>query len=164
MARKVRQYRIIHETMLMDWLMRTYPPGSWRTNVRLGKLKPEFIEAAVTPEERRALYPWLASADAVVTLPGEVHIIECLVRPEWWKGYMLLLYKEYFLITEDDRAHWEKPIRLIIVTAIRNPLVERVYREHGIQIILFRPRYVEEYIWSLAPRKRRPYLAMTERP
>jgi len=79
----VRKYRIVHERMLLEFLTRMYPPGTWRTNVRLGMPHPEIARVAVTPEEQRMLLITLPMADAVVLLPERVDIIECRVRPEW---------------------------------------------------------------------------------
>ena len=84
-----RRYTIVHEQYLLEWLMKNYPAGTWRTNVRLGAVSKELIERTVTPEERRALKLWTFQADAVVLLPDKVVIVEALVRPEWWKMLQL---------------------------------------------------------------------------
>jgi len=150
----VRKYRIVHERMLLEYLMRTYPPGTWATNVRLGMPYPEISRVALTPEEERMLWITLPMADAVVCLPEEVHILECLVRPEWWKITMLKVYGKLFPMTERFREHWNKPIRLILLTAIYNPFMEWVAREEGVQVIHYTPPWLETYITGLRPRQR----------
>jgi len=152
----VRQYRIVHERMLLEWLMRTYPPGSWTTNVRLGMPHPEVARVSLTPEERRMLWITLPMADAVVLLPDRVDIIECLVRPEWWKILMLKVYGKLFPMTEEFRPHWGKPINLVLVTAILNPFMEWVAREETIRVIHYRPIWIDQYYAGLMPRKRLP--------
>jgi len=159
-----RRYIIIHERMLIEWLLKTYPPGTWRTNVRLGRPHPEQRARAVAPEELRAFYPWMPSADAVVVLPEEVHIVECLVRPEWWKAFQLVLYEEFFRITEEYREHWEKPVRLILLSAVTNPIVTKARRKIGVRVVTWRPPYVDEYLALYPYRKRRPAVQRVESP
>jgi len=150
----VRKYRIVHERMLLEFLMRTYPLGTWRTNVRLGMPHPEIARVAVTPEEERMLLITLPMADAVVLLPERVDIIECLVRPEWWKILMLKVYGKLFPMTEEFRQHWRKPIRLLLLTAILNPFMEWIAREEGVAIQHYRPIWLEPYLVTLRPRQR----------
>jgi len=151
-----RRYIIVHERMLIEYLMKTYPPGSWATNVRLGMPHPEIARVAITPEERRMLTITLPMADALVLLPEEVHILECLVRPEWWKILMLKAYGKLFPLTEEFREHWHKPIKLILLTAILNPFMEWMAREEGVKVIRYRPPWIEPYYVGLRPRQRRP--------
>ncbi|MHC1630762.1 MAG: hypothetical protein ACXQT4_00430, partial [Methanotrichaceae archaeon] len=96
-----RKYRIVHESYLTEWLGITYPPGTWITNVRLGKVKPPATER-LTPEEQRLLIgAFGASADAIVLLPDKVVIVEVMIRHEPGAGEDLLKYKMLFKETED---------------------------------------------------------------
>jgi len=151
-----KMYRIVHERMLLEYLLKTYPPGSWRTNVRLGMPHPEVARVALTPEETRMLMITLPMADAVVTLPEEVHILECLVRPEWWKITQLKVYGRLFPMTEEYRDHWEKPIRLILLTAILNPFMEWLARDEGVVVIRYRPIWIDPYYATLPAYRRTP--------
>jgi len=152
----VRMYRIVHERMLIEWLQRSYPPGTWRTNVRLGMPHPEVVEPYVEPELRRMTVITTPQADAIAILPAEVHIIECLVRPEWWKILMLKVYGKLFSLTEQFKAHWHKPVELILLCAISNPFMQWIAKEEGIRIALYRPPWIEAYLQTLAGRKRIP--------
>jgi len=149
-----RKYRIVHERMLLEFLLKTYPPGSWRTNVRLGMPHPEIARIPLTPEEQRMLVITLPCADAVVLLPEEVVIIEALVRPEWWKILMLKVYGKLFPMTEEFREHWDKPIRLVLLTAIMNPFMQWIAREEGVEVRMYRPVWLETYLAPLRPRQR----------
>jgi len=135
----VRKYRIVHERMLLEWLQKTYPLGTWRTNVRLGMPHPKLMEPYVEPELRRMLVITTPQADAITILPTEIHIIECLIRPEWWKILMLKVYGKMFKLTERFKAHWHKPIKLILLTAITNPFMEWVAKEEGVAVIHYTP-------------------------
>ena len=150
----VRKYRIVHERMLLEYLLKTYPPGSWRTNVRLGMPHPEVARVALTPEEQRMLVITLPMADAVVLLRDQVHILECVVRPEWWKITQLKVYGRLFPMTEEYRPHWEKPIRLVLLTAILNPFMEWLARDEGVEVVRYRPIWIDTYYAGLRPRQR----------
>jgi len=159
-----RKYRIVHEPMLLEWLTRTYPAGTWITNVRLGMPAPEILRFAATPKEQRMLWITLPMADAVVLLPKRVDIIECLVRPEWWKILMLKVYGKLFPMTEVFRAHWNKPVRLVLLTAILNPFMEWVAREEGVAIVHYRPDWLEPYFQTLRGRQlTAPTIKLAER-
>jgi len=149
-------YQIVHEPMLVEWLARTYPAGTWRVNVRLGMPHPEILRVSVRPEVQRMVKITTPSADAVVTLPDEVHIIECLVRPEWWKILMLKVYGKLFPMTEEFRPHWEKPISLIVLAALYDPFMEWIAREEGVRVIYYRPPWLEPYYATQPPRRKTP--------
>ena len=139
------KYRIVHEPMLVEWLNKTYPAGSWRTNRRLGRPHPDLEARALTPKEKRMLMITMFSADAVVILPDRVDIVECLVRPEWEKICKLKMYGHLFGVTEDYREHWHKPRRLIILSALKNPFVEWFARSEGVTWIEYRPIWIDQY-------------------
>ena len=146
----------MHEPFLVEWLMKTYPDGTWTTNVRLGRPSPERAAMALTPEEERMLTVWHASADAVVVLPDEVHIVEAMVRPEWEKISKLKMYGHLLGVTEEYRPHWYKPRRLIVVAAVTNELVEWFARQEGITWIRYTTPLAEEYRRTLPGYLRRP--------
>jgi len=164
MAQGRRRYTIVHEQYLVEWLMRNYPAGTWRTNVRLGKVTKDFEKAALTPEERRALKLWTLQADAIVLLEDKVVVGEALVRPEWWKIWQLKEYEKAFRVTEEFREHWNKPIELVLLTTQDSPYHLAMARELGIRVVKYRPAWIEEYLSYYAIRKRRPpgaYMAPT---
>jgi len=131
--------------MLIEYMNKTYPTGSWRTNVKLGRPSSELEAIALTPAEKRMLRITMFSADAVALLPNRVDIIECLVRPEWEKICKLKMYGHLFGVTEEYREHWHKPRRLIIVCAVTNEFVEWFSRSEGVHWIQYRPIWFDEY-------------------
>ena len=151
-----RKYRIVHEQYLVEWLMRNYPIGSWRTNVRLGVPSEELIKATISPEERRMLKIYTAQADAIVLLPDKVVIIEALVRPEWWKILQLEEYAKLFRHTPEFRDHWHKPIEKVLLTTIESPFHRAMCEERGIRVVIYRPPWILEYMATLPGRKTRP--------
>ena len=156
MIELTRKYRVVHEQYLMEWLMKTYPPGTWQTNVRLGAPSEELLSRIRTPEEARALKPWMAQADAVVILSDKVVIVEALVRPEWWKIFQLHQYAKLFKHTPEFAEHWHKPLELVLLTTQDSPFHLKMAAEYGVRVVIYRPPWLEPYMASLRPRTRRP--------
>ena len=159
-----RKYTIVHEQYLTEWLMKNYPLGSWSTNVRLGVPSPKLVEATVTPEERRALKIWTAQADAIVTLPDKVIIVEALVRPEWWKIQQLKMYGKLFKSTPEFKEHWHKPLELLLLTTVDSPFHAKMAEMEGIRYVLYQPEWIIPYIQRYGVRRRRPPLAYVTPP
>jgi len=150
-----RKYRIVSESYIVEWLGITYPPGTWATNVPLGEATvPEGI--ALTEEERRFITkPMRPVADAVVTLPDQVHIIEAKLRDERGKIEQLLIYRYLFPKTPEYKAHWDKPIRTILLTPKDQGAFEKFLARYDIEVVYYAPRWVVEYLNSLERRYRR---------
>ena len=140
-----RSYRRAHEPMLIEYLNKTYPSGSWRTNVRLGRPSPELEAIAVTRGEKNLLKIALPTADAVVILADRVDIIEIATMPKVEKACQLKLYGHLFGTTEEYREHWSKPRRLIVVASFTNKLIEWFTRKEGVQWIVYKPIWMDEY-------------------
>jgi len=152
---KRRVYRIVHEPYLMEFLRLHYPAFSWRTNVRLG-LPEEYLRVeGLTPAARRMLTRWRLELDALVILQNQVELIEALVRPEWWKIPMLLLYERLFKVTPEYRDYWHYSIRKLIVTPYEAPFYQAFAKDLGIDWAMFAPDWIKEYVDSLFPRRRR---------
>lgn len=154
-----RKYEIIAESYLTEWLGITYPPGTWRTNVNIGMPAiPE--EERLTPAELRAIRRgWTGKADAVVFLPEEVHIVEAKIRDDRGKIEQLLLYKWLFYRDESFRPYWDKRVKLILLTPKDQGILEEFMAEFGIQVIYYRPLWVQEYLGTLRPFERRGTLS-----
>lgn len=148
-----RPYVRAHEPMLLEYLNKTYPTGSWRTNVRLGRPSPELEAIALTPAERRMLRIVTYVADAVVWLPNRVDILEVATEPRVNKVCDLKLYGHLFGVTEEYREHWHKPRRLILLASITNPFLEWFARSEGVAWIVYRPIWMDEHEASRRARR-----------
>lgn len=148
-----RPYTRVHEPMLLEYLNKNYPPGSWRTNVRLGQPHPELMEMYTTESLRRMLRIVTYIADAVVWLPNRVDILEIATEPRVEKVCQLKLYGHLFGVTEEYREHWNLPRRLILVASITNPLLEWFARKEGVSWVIYRPIWMDEYEATRASRR-----------
>ena len=157
-----RRYTIVHEQYLLEWLVKNYPPGTWKTNVRLGAVSPELIERTTNESERRALKIWAFQADAVVFLEDKIVIVEALVRPEWWKLLQLEEYERAFRSTPEFARYADWPIEKVLLTTIDSPYHRAMAEERGIRVVLYQPPWILPYMQRYGIRRRRPpgaYLA-----
>jgi len=154
-----RAYRPVSESYLTEYLGITYPPGTWRTSVNLGVPEiPEHLRA--TPAEQRMIKrSFSGTADAVVFLPNEVHIIEAKVRDDRGKIEQLQLYEWLFRRDKAFAQYRDRPIRKILLTPKDQGFLEQFMRELGIEVVYYRPPWIEEYIGSLRPKERRGTLS-----
>lgn len=141
-----RSYTQVHEYYLVEWLGITYPPGIWRTNVRLGDKLLKIEQQAITEEEKRYLYGFLPSCDAVVTLPNEVHLIEAMVRHEPGAGEDLLKYQYCFKHTTGYEAHAGKTLKLMLLTPLELGFMQNFYESLGIKVVYYHPAWIDLYL------------------
>jgi len=151
-----RPYVRAHEPMLLEWLNKTYPTGSWRTNVRLGKPEESIEGIARTVSERRMMSILLHLADAVVILPNEVIILEVATSPKVEKVCQLKLYGHLFGVTEEYREHWNKRRTLIVLSTEDSDLLQWFARNEGVKWVVYRPVWWESHVASRQARKYRP--------
>jgi len=149
-----RYYRIIHEPFLSEWLVRNYPIGTWRINVRVGPISPELLELTVRPELRRMMKITTGSVDAIVFLEDRVVLIEAMIRDEPGKIQLLKIYRDLFLSDPDFKEHWAKKIELVLLTPIWNPFIRAQCHREGVTYTYYRPPWIEKYLTSLPARFR----------
>ena len=155
-----REYTRLHERYLLEWLWRTYPPGSWTLNKRLGLPHPELSARFVDPKMSRVLTLTLHRCDAVVVLLKEIHLVECLIRNEYWKIERLKIYDDQFGITEEYKPHWHKPRVLNLLTPLRNLFYEKHAAELGVRWCFYRPYWIETYLGGLRVGQREGYIGL----
>jgi len=147
MAKK-RRYRPVHEAYLTEWLGLKFPPGTWRTSVKLGDMLIRPEASTLTPSERRLLLPFAAEADAIVLYKKTLWIIEAMVRHEPGAGEDLLKYKALVPYTSSLQPYKDWPIKLVILTPLELGWYEQFYRSLGIQVEYYAPPWIIEYITS----------------
>ena len=141
-----RRYRQVHESYLTEWLGMNFPPGTWRTNVTVGKIvTPPGV--SLTPEEYANLRETFgAQADAIVFLPNEVIIVEAMVRHEPGVLEDLLKYKRLFLKDDTFDRYHTLPIRLVILTPLDLGEYEKMAKDMGIEVVRYNPVWIQEYL------------------
>jgi hypothetical protein len=123
-----------------------FPPGSWRTNVTIGKvITPPGV--TLLPEEYANLRETFgAQADAVVFLPNEVIIIEAMVRHEPGVLEDLMKYKRLFLKDDTFSKYHALPLRLVLLTPLDLGEYEKMAVDMGIEVVRYTPTWIREYL------------------
>jgi len=152
-----RLYRPVGESYLTEWLGITYPPGTWRTNVPLGDVEVPETVRLTEAEARFVKKPLRPIADAVVVLRDEVHLVEAKIREDRGKIEQLLMYEYLFPKTPEYRAHRDKRIRKLLVTPKDQGGFEEFLRKYGIEVVYYRPPWIQEYLGTLPRRQQRGY-------
>jgi len=157
-----RKYRIIHEPLLSEWLTKTYPPFTWRVNVRLGVPREEILALAVTPELRRMIQIVTPSVDGLVFLADKTVIVEAMVRDAPGKIEELKLYRQLFLQDPKFKDRWNLPVELVLVTPIINPLIKLRCEAEGVKYVVYRPEWIIPYLETLPARIAHPRAGGTQ--
>ena len=149
----VRRYRIVHDGYLVRYLMKQYPFGTWRVNVRLGKIKEE-VKAGIPLKYAGLSKLYGMTSDAIVFWENKVTIIEALVRPgEWWKIEQLQTYERAFKVTEEFRKYWDWPIEKILLTTETDEFMKSEAARRGIRVVKFTTPDIEAYKQTIAKRR-----------
>lgn len=144
-----RKYRMVHDPMLIRWLMANYPFGTWKMNVRLGSVREE-IKKGILEKYAGITKVYRFTADAVITWDRKVSIVECVVRPgEYYKIQQLNTYERQFKVTEEYRKYWDWPIEKILLTTEVDPVMNSEAARSGIRVVKFTTPDIEIYKQSL---------------
>jgi len=147
-----RKYTMIHDSMLIRYLMNTYPFGTYKVNVRLGSIREE-LEKGIPEQYAGILKVYKLIADAIVFYENKVRIIECIVRPtDWWKMAQLELYERAFKSDEEYKQYWDWPIEKILLTTESDDFMEKEAERRGITIVKYTEPDIEYYKGTLLKR------------
>ena len=67
---------------------------------------------------------------------------------------MLRLYKRLIPNTPDLAEFSHLPVEMVLLCSIPDPLLVELAREDGIRVVVYRPKWIEEYMEVLYPRER----------
>jgi hypothetical protein len=148
-----REYRMVHDSLLMRYLMDNFPFGTYKVNVRLGSIREE-VEKGIPEKYAGILKVYKLIADAIVFWEGKVRIIECVVRgTDWWKMNQLELYERAFKTDEEFKQYWDWPIEKILLTTETDPFMEKEAERKGVKVVKYTAPDIEYYKGSLRKRE-----------
>ena len=128
--------------LINEYVMSTYPNDlQWR-RVRIGPVP--------TKEDARMYKTTLRWVDAIVLHNNTVLIIEGKVRPELGARSQIEMYMQLFRSTPEFSAYWEYPMKGVLVTCLEDILVKNDCNEHGIDYVVYKPMWINEYLNKLA--------------
>ena len=141
--------------MLGEWLEKTYPDKNYYTRVRLGRPPAVAFGEPLPPEELAMLGVWRRWADAVVVLPDRLVLVEAAIRPDPGDISKLQLYASLLPHTPEFRQEKDKPIELVLLYSLVDPILVKLAREQGIKVVYYQPSWLQAYLDILYPRERR---------
>lgn len=147
MAKKKRNYVPRETNLLYEWVKKEYPDKlQWR-RVRLGAIPG-------TPADD--IYKGLRRfADLIVWDGKNIIIIEGKMRPQPVGLAELELYGRLFPSTPEFSDFKDKPIRLIFLTTAYDEMIEELAKEKGIELVVYRPDWIEEWEQEWIHRRKR---------
>lgn len=160
----MRRYRMVHDQALTRFLIRNFPPGSFRTNVRLGPLPERAYRADIKPEERNLYRVYCPRVDAIVFLPDKTLLIEYATYNNPQKVFQVLNNVEAFLKDPDYALYRNKPVVPCIVVPRTNFYLEELCRKWGVQLFVDTQEDVLKYLQTLRPRYREGHFSAFKGP
>jgi hypothetical protein len=155
-----RDYQPVEARLLSEYLAVTVPAARIMQRVRVGSLHPSLDIPGLTPEERRLAGVWRRWVDAIVDTGHELILVEAAVNPDPGDVSQLDLYMRLFPGTPELQEFAGRPVRGLLVYAIDDPTLRAMAAERGFTVAIYRPRWVDAYVLTLAARRRRAPLTV----
>ena len=146
--------------LIAEWLGKQFPRDQFMLNVRVGQLHPELHPELLDEAEQRLVGVWRRMADAIVIKPEKLLLIEAAIRPQPGDISTLQVYKELLPQTPELKEFSGRPIEMILLVAIKDPVIAKIANRYGIKVISYRPEWIETYFDTLFPRERRASLTV----
>ena len=148
------------QRLVSEFVARFYPDHESRTHVHLGSTPPRFRGRYASAPEERLVGVFRRWADALVFLPDRIVLIEAKILPQPGVLSQLSLYAELIPKTPELQEHWSKPVEKVLVCAIEDPLISELARREGVRVVIFRPRWITNYLKIVHPWERTPGLEL----
>lgn len=131
---------------VIEWVNENYPADKVFFNLRLGPPTLAIAEKYPGIDVNRYARVWKRTCDAVVITKDEILLIEGeLRRPVEGLGE-LLVYRDLIWATPELKPYSGRKVRTILLVPLHDPQTEGIANKNEIEIIIYRPRWVEEYL------------------
>jgi hypothetical protein len=141
--------------LVSEYVAKYYPNSISLTRVRLGPTHPALILEDISEEEKNMLTVWRRWADAIVITRNRLILIEGAILPDPGDVSKLILYEYLLKYTPELQQYLDRDVVKVLLLAIEDPVLEKIARAAGIQVVVFCPDWVRDYVRSLAERKQR---------
>lgn len=132
--------------LLSEWVSQTFTEDTVMYRVRLGG-PPAWAQASIENGAPAGIYTvYQRWADAIIIRKTDLIIIEAKIRLEPGVISQIKLYERLLPKTAAFYKFRELPIRLIILAAMRDPEVEAMAASEGIEVVVFSPDWVVDYL------------------
>jgi len=132
-----------------EWMLLQYPQGGYGLNVRLGPAMGDLVAEMGLERALATSAPWRPRVDALAVESQKVVLVEAEIRqPRNAVGH-LIVYRGLAAQTPELRAHWGKPVELVLLTPWTNSTIEAMARDAGIRVAVYNPPWIAGYVAEL---------------
>ncbi len=146
-ARKQRE-----QLLVSQWVAENYPDARSMFQQRVGPIPPWSGNEELTRGQKLALGSSRRVADAIVIQSGKIILIEGYVHANLGKLSQLLTYIELLPMTPELGELASLPISPKLLGAQRDPIMDQMAAKYGIDVVIFQPPWMKEYMATLASR------------
>ena len=141
MPRQERERRYIAE-----YMMKTWPEGSWILNVELGPIPKEYVDRYGLGKAAAMFRPTRPRVDAVKWLPGAYYLIEAKIRDIKAGIGDLSYYKGMTVNTPDLPYYSGQPIILRLVVPWMIEWIRAAADSAGVEVVVFWQEWIADYV------------------
>jgi hypothetical protein len=150
-----RRYRTWEQQFLGEWMARYRPDARVLTHVRLGPIRPATQGVQFSALEMQALGLWRRWADALVILPDRLELVEAKILQSPAQNAQLELYAHLLPDTPELVEFRGRRLDKVALVALEDPAATFQARKAGIQVIVWRPPWMDEWMAARDARQRR---------
>jgi len=129
-----------------EYVEQTYPYNKVHYNLRLGPPPIGTAEKYPGTNIDRLARVWKKTCDAVVITDKEVVLIEGELRRPMEALGELISYRDLLFQTPELTAYAKMPVKSILLCPVYDPTMDLQLKEHNIEAVVFRPKWVDEYL------------------
>lgn len=150
-----RDYVPAERRLVAEWAQQTYPTALKMFNLRLGAGQPTIADSGMDPAVWAGTVGNLRRfADCVVVLPHELLLVEAKIVAKPDAVGQLLLYRDLLPHTPEIADLARMPIHSALLCAVEDPAVAMMAKKQDIDVIVFHPTWVDDYLAGKLHRKR----------
>lgn len=132
--------------LLSEWVNKHYPDDRVMFRVRLGR-PPNWAEKSIAEGAPANMYKiYQRWADAIIIREKELILIEAKIRPIPGVVSEINLYAQLIPKTPEFDEFTDRPIRKLILLAMRDPEIIELAAADGIEVQIYTPAWVIEYL------------------
>lgn len=151
----IKRRRQTEALLCSQFVAENYPTARTYIQQYLGPIKPAAELQGLSVSEKLALGTGRRRADAVLILPDQIVLVECYIHVQLGKLSQVMTYRELIPSTPELAPFVKLPVKAILVGAQRDPILDQMAAKFGIDVIIFRPKWVVDYLATVAARHSR---------
>lgn len=150
-----KQRRQTEALLCSQFVAENYPTARTYIQQYLGPIKPAAELSGLSVSEKLALGTGRRRADAVLILPEKIVLLECYIHVNLGKLSQLMTYRELIPSTPELADFAKLPVQAFLVGAQRDPILDQMAAKFGIEVIIFRPKWVVDFLATVHARHSR---------